>query len=94
MVTSEPDPADVPVTRIEVLDFVGDLFVGAPVGREALIRAARAEGGRPALIAVLECLPDVTLAQVCELWRYLDVPEDLSAADEASRPPSGDRTAG
>ncbi|MDN5914287.1 MAG: hypothetical protein L0I76_04135 [Pseudonocardia sp.] len=86
----EPESEDVPVTRIEVLDFVGDLFLGDPVSREALIRTAGAEGGRPALIEVLERLPSTTLSEISDLWRYLDVPEDLSAARaRPPRPPIG-----
>lgn len=85
MVGGDPESGVLPVIRIEVLDFVGELFVGDPVGRAALIRTARAEGGRTALIAVLERLPDVTLLHVSDLWCHLDVPEDLAAAEDRER---------
>lgn len=75
------DPDRVPVTRIEVLDFVGELFTGAPVPRADLLAAARASGARDALLDRLAAdLPDHPLSGVAELWRYVDVPEDLAAA--------------
>lgn len=75
------DPDRVPVTRIEVLDFVGELLGGEPVPRAVMIEAARAAGARPALLDLLRAhLPDRPPTGVDELWRYLDVPEDLAAA--------------
>lgn len=75
------DPDRFPVTRIEVLDFVGDLFTGAPVPRADLLDAARAAGARDALLRRLGAdLPDRPLGTVDELWRHVDVPEDLAAA--------------
>lgn len=42
--SSDPGSAEVPVTRIEVLDFVGEAFDHAPVKRAALMRTAARNG--------------------------------------------------
>ncbi|MEJ8279901.1 hypothetical protein [Pseudonocardia spirodelae] len=71
----------VPVTRVEVLDFVGELFGDGPVSRGELLAAARAEDARPLLYEVLDAaLPDRPLTGLADLWRHVDVPEDLAAA--------------
>lgn len=71
----------VPVTRIEVLDFVGALFTGAPVDRAVLLAAARADDARPALAELLDgALPQRPVTGTEDLWRHVDVPEDLAAA--------------
>ncbi|MER5674644.1 hypothetical protein [Pseudonocardia alni] len=74
------DPDLVPVTRVEVLDFVGELFGHGPVPRAALLAAARAEDARARLHEVLDAaLPDRPLTGLDDLWRHVDVPEDLGA---------------
>jgi len=77
-----PDPSSVPVTRIEVLDFVADAFVGETVDRATLLRTARAAHARPELLRLLEQLPELGVTELAQLWTVLDVPEDLSAIDE------------
>ena len=77
-----PDSSSVPVTRIEVLDFVADAFVGEAVDRAALLRTARAAHARPELLRLLEQLPEFEVTELAQLWTVLDVPEDLSAIDE------------
>lgn len=75
-------PAEVPLTRIEVLDFVGEAFDdrpdGRPVERAALLETATAAGAREALLVRLRALPAVPFAEPADLWVHLpDVPEDL-----------------
>lgn len=75
------EPDDIPVTRIEVLDFVGELFGHGPVARDAILDAARADGAREQLLQLLAGLPPTEIDSVEDLWRHLgDVPEDLSEA--------------
>jgi len=74
------DAREVPVTRIEVLDFVGEAFDGTAVDRATLLAAAEADGARPALLALLRRLPAGVLTGPEELWSVLDVPVDLGAA--------------
>ena len=72
------DPSAVPVTRIEVLDFVGEAFGGGPVDRDTLVRTAAAGGARGALLTRLRNLPDERYAEPDDMWSHLpDVPEDL-----------------
>ena len=76
-----PEPDTVPVTRVEVLDFVGELFTGSPVERAALLAAAGADDARDGLRALLDDrLPHRPLTGLDDLWRHVDVPEDLGAA--------------
>jgi Protein of unknown function (DUF2795) len=77
-----PDPSSVPVTRIEVLDFVAEAFAGETVDRATLLRTARAAHARPELLRLLEQLPDFEVTELSQLWTVLDVPEDLSATDK------------
>ncbi|WP_433296912.1 hypothetical protein ACQPZQ_17255 [Pseudonocardia sp. CA-142604] len=77
-----PDPSSVPVTRIEVLDFVADAFVGEAVNRATLLRTAGAADARPELLRLLEQLPEFEVTELDQLWTVLDVPEDLSGIDE------------
>lgn len=72
---SEPDPAHVPVTRIEVLDFVAEAFDDVPTGRAEILRVATRNGARHALLHTLRRLPDAPLAEPAQLWQHLpDVP--------------------
>ena len=74
-----PRQADqVPLTRIEVLDFVGDAFGRTPVDRAVLVDAAARAGAREALLVRLHRLPDHLFEEPADLWPHLgDVPEDL-----------------
>jgi hypothetical protein len=82
------DPSQIPVTRIEVLDFVTEAFVfGRVVDRASLLHTARAAGARPELLQLLEHLPDVRLTEPAQLWIFLHVPEDLAAAGLPPRHP-------
>ena len=75
------EPLDVPLTRIEVLDFVGEAFGGRPVDRTVLIETAAAAGARDVLMTRLRALPAVHFADPEDLWTRLpDVPEDLQRA--------------
>jgi hypothetical protein len=79
--SGSPDPSSVPLTRIEVLDFVADAFVAETVNRATLLRTARAAHARPELLRLLEQLPKFEVTELAQLWTVLDVPEDLSAID-------------
>ncbi|GEL17504.1 DUF2795 domain-containing protein [Pseudonocardia asaccharolytica] len=72
------DPGAVPVTRIEVLDFVAEAFDTVPARPHTLVEVAVRNGARDAVIAVLGRLPDVELREPQQLWDYLsEVPESL-----------------
>lgn len=76
--SSFSESAKVPVTRIELLDSVGEIFGDSPVDRAALVRAAAQAGARDALLARLSELPEGPFTEPSELWLHLpDVPVDL-----------------
>jgi Protein of unknown function (DUF2795) len=69
---------NVAVTRVEVVDHIGDAFAGGPLTRSDLLVAARHGGARPAVLEVLERLPDRRFSRPHELWTDLkDVPIEL-----------------
>jgi hypothetical protein len=69
---------NVAVTRVEVIDHIGDAFGGAPLTRADLLVAAQRVGARPAVLELLERLPDHRFARPNELWTDLkDVPIEL-----------------
>ena len=69
---------NVVVTRVEVIDNIGDAFAGTPLTRSDLIGAARRVGARPAVLELLERLPDHRFSRPNELWTDLkDVPIEL-----------------
>lgn len=76
----DSERAAIPVTRIEVLDFVGEMFGSGTVTRDELVCGARTAGARRELLEVLAQLPADALDSVDALWSHLEVPEDLSAA--------------
>jgi Protein of unknown function (DUF2795) len=66
------------VTRVEVIDHVGAAFTGGPVTRSDLLLAAERVGARPAVLELLERLPDHRFSRPNELWTDLkDVPIEL-----------------
>lgn len=66
------------VTRVEVIDHVGAAFTGGPVTRSDLLLAAQRVGARPAVLELLERLPDHRFSRPNELWTDLrDVPIEL-----------------
>jgi Protein of unknown function (DUF2795) len=70
--------AHVAVTRVEVIDHIGDAFVGRPLTRSDLQLAAQRVGARPAVIELLGQLPDRKFSRPHELWTDLrDVPIEL-----------------
>lgn len=72
------ESTDVPLTRIEVLDFVGEAFGDRPVDRDLLVRTAAAAGARDVLLRRLRALPPLDFTEPEDLWIQLpDVPEDL-----------------
>jgi peptidoglycan/LPS O-acetylase OafA/YrhL len=78
LVVPSSDPGDVPVTRIEVLDFVAEAFDAVPVRPRSLVEVAIGNGARDAVLEVLCRLPDVELRESAQLWDHLEeVPESL-----------------
>jgi hypothetical protein len=66
------------VTRVEVIDHIGEAFAGAPLTRSDLLDAARRSGARPAVAELLGKLPDRKFSRPHELWNDLrDVPIEL-----------------
>ncbi|OLT15428.1 hypothetical protein BJF78_01555 [Pseudonocardia sp. CNS-139] len=71
------DPEHVPVTRIEVLDFVAEAFDDVPTERARILEVATRNGARHALLDALRRLPDTPLSEPAQLWDHLgDVPVD------------------
>jgi hypothetical protein len=69
---------NVAVTRVEVIDHIGEAFAGGPLTRSDLLVAARRVGARPAVLELLERLPDRRFSRPHELWTDLrDVPIEL-----------------
>jgi hypothetical protein len=66
-----PDPDRVPVTRIEVLDFVAEAFDRLPAGRAEILEVAGRNGARPALLRELAQLPEAPLWEPEQLWEHL-----------------------
>jgi hypothetical protein len=63
------------VTRVEVIDHIGAAFTGGPLTRSDLLLAAQRVGARPAVLELLERLPDHRFSRPNELWTDLkDVP--------------------
>jgi hypothetical protein len=63
------------VTRVEVIDQIGAAFTGGPLTRSDLLLAAQRVGARPAVLELLERLPDHRFSRPNELWTDLkDVP--------------------
>lgn len=66
------------VTRVEVIDHIGAAFTGGPLTRSDLLLAAQRVGARPAVLELLERLPDHRFSRPNELWTDLkDVPIEL-----------------
>lgn len=60
-----------PVTRVEIVEHIGEVFAGLPIPRDELLALACRRGARPALLRVLEGLPDGSFRNVRELWPAL-----------------------
>lgn len=66
------------VTRVEVIDHIGEAFAGGPLTRSDLLSAAQRVGARPAVIDLLGTLPDRKFTRPHELWNDLGhVPIEL-----------------
>lgn len=62
------------VTRIEIAEAVSGVFVGGGADRAQILAAARAEA-RPAVVHVLESLPNRRYGRLNQLWEELeDIP--------------------
>jgi hypothetical protein len=71
--TSDP----VPVTRIEILDAVEEVFDMPPVSAVDLVETARARGSRPQVLDTLRRVPGKQFRHPVELWTHLpDLPID------------------
>jgi Protein of unknown function (DUF2795) len=72
MSAPSPSPAaQLGVTRVEVIDHIGEAFAAGPLTRSDLMTAARTVGARPAVIELLGQLPDRKFARPPELWNDL-----------------------
>jgi hypothetical protein len=72
MSAPSPSPAaQLGVTRVEVIDHIGEAFAAGPLTRSDLMTAARTVGARPAVIELLGQLPDRKFARPHELWNDL-----------------------
>ncbi|MDZ7676038.1 MAG: hypothetical protein U5K30_13350 [Acidimicrobiales bacterium] len=65
-----------PVTRVEILDALDDVFDGGALSKYDLVDAAIAASARPGVLELLRTLPeDQRLRQRADLWEHLpDVP--------------------
>lgn len=57
-----------PAMRLEIAEHTAKAFTGATVTREQILLIARQTGARPAVLRVLERLPDVPFHELRELW--------------------------
>lgn len=65
------------VTRVEVIDHLGDAFVAGPLTKPDVLAAATRAGARPAVLDLLRRLPDRKFARPHDLWIDLgEVPID------------------
>jgi hypothetical protein len=66
------------VTRVEVVDHIGEAFASGPLTRSDLVIAAQRVGARPAVIELLGTLPDRRFSRPHEIWNDLGhVPIEL-----------------
>lgn len=64
-----------PVTRIEFANHIQAAFAAGPATRDNLLAYAVGSHARPAVIAVIQTLPDRTYPTIRDLWYHLsDVP--------------------
>lgn len=76
-----------PVSRSEIAEHVALVFAGPPVTREQLVEFARRDGARPAVLRLVEQLPDRPYREVRELWPSMpDLP--IERAEPASGRPA------
>ena len=70
---SVANPSSVPlgVTRVEVIDHIGEAFASGPLDGSDLMTAAQSVGACPAVIELLGQLPDWKFARPHELWNDL-----------------------
>jgi hypothetical protein len=65
------------VTRVEVIDHVGEAFSHGPQSRAHLLEAARRTDARPAVLALLGRLPERRFTRPHDLWLEIgEVPVD------------------
>jgi hypothetical protein len=66
------------VTRVEVVDHIGEAFASGPLTRSDLVATAQRLGARPAVVELLGTLPDRKFSRPHELWNDLaHVPIEL-----------------
>jgi Protein of unknown function (DUF2795) len=71
MSVANPPGLPLGVTRVEVVDHIGDAFASGPLSRSDILTAAQSVGARPAVIELLGQLPDRRFARPHELWNDL-----------------------
>jgi hypothetical protein len=78
--TMETMPVDTDrvVTRVEVIDHIGEAFTTGSLTRADLMAAASRSGARSAVVDLLGRLPDRKFSRPHDLWDNLaDVPIEL-----------------
>jgi Protein of unknown function (DUF2795) len=66
------------VTRVEVVDHIGEAFASGPLSRSDLMATAQRVGARAAVVELLGTLPDRKFSRPHELWNDLaHVPIEL-----------------
>jgi hypothetical protein len=65
-----------PVTRFEIVEWIGDLLDGRDVRPPMLVATARRRGARRAVLKVLAGVPDQPYGHLSDLWAALpQIPE-------------------
>lgn len=73
--TNDQSPA--PLTRLEILDAIEQVFATPPVTTSEILATAEESGARAELLAALRQLPERRFDNVRDLWNYLsDIPVD------------------
>jgi hypothetical protein len=63
------------LTRIQVLDYVGDAFGRGPITTEEMRKVASRNGADPDILILLDELPARSFTSPREIWPYLpDLP--------------------
>lgn len=67
----------VPVTRFDITEFIGDVFVHGPAHRARLATTAWCRGARPAVVLTLRRLPDHPYRSLTDVWREVPAMPDV-----------------
>jgi hypothetical protein len=74
----DDDDALMTVGQFEICEFIGDMFTGAAVSTDALVKTAQARGARPAVLDVLRHLDHSQYRQFADFVHDLaHLPRDV-----------------